>query len=375
MAGPFVSNGGGAAFGNPNVTRQGTMAGAQQATTSSAGQQYGNMSSNAGYGRGNAQLHMKMEQGRQAAAAAKPKPPPPKPAADNQPKETPKKGPKATGGFHQFPSDFVYQYCMMLRFAPYDRDTVFQDESKDHDLFIALPMPTNLGESFGVNVGKQSFGAFMGEIGKVINDTINNKKSGQDLSQSLSSAIANSIKETRESGNLTNLLASRLAGGLGETAAAGVDMMLGTTPNPNLAVNFQGVPLRTFGFSWRFAPRSEAESQELIDIIFKLKQRMLPGKEKFILTYPDHCEISVHSNQSALRELIKFKTSFLTDVKVNYAPSGVPSFFASTTMPTEIELSLTFQETKIFTREDFMNPPKIQTSAAGAPPAVQRGGR
>lgn len=366
----FATNQGGAAFGNPNITRQ--------AANSTLGRQNNLAGGHGGAGRGNGQIQLQAEEARLKAEAAKPKPPPPKPPEQNKPPEESKKAAKvgvnAEGGYHSYPLDFGFHYFMLLRFAAYDRNTVFEDASKDHDLFISLPVPANLGESFGVNVGKQSFGVFLGELGNVVNETLKGRESGQDLSRSLSNSVANSIKSAREGGTLSNVLANRLVGGLSETAAAGVDMMLGTTPNPNLAVNFQGVPLRTFGFSWRFAPRSVAESQELIDIIFKLKQRMLPGKAQYVLTYPDHCEISIHSNQS-LRDLIKFKTSFLTDVKLNYAPSGVPSFFAGTTMPTEVELSLTFQETKIFTREDFKNPPRLQKSPDGAPPASQRQGR
>jgi hypothetical protein len=360
MTTEYVSTAGGAAVGGyKKLTRQ--------AANSVSGKQNNLAGGGDSYRRGVGQAEV--VQARLAADAAKPKPPPPKPPEQNKPPEESKKAAKvgvnAEGGSHNFPLDFPFQYFMVLKFAAYDRNTVFEDASKDHDLFISLPVPANLGESFGINVGKQAFGVFLGEVGKVVNDTLQGRNNGQDLGKSFSTAVADSIKNARESGTISNVLANRLTGGFSETAAAGVDMILGTTPNPNLAVNFQGVPLRTFGFSWRFAPRSVAESQELIDIIFKLKQRMLPGKAQYVLTYPDHCEIAIHSWQSAgLRELIKFKTSFLTDIKVNYAPSGVPSFFAGTSMPTEMELSLTFQETKIFTREDFMKRPVLQKQPA-----------
>lgn len=360
----FETNQGGAAFGNPNITRQAANSALGRRNNLAGG-------TGAGQGRGDGRIQLAAEQARRNEASVQPRPQPPKPPEQNKPPEQSEKAAKisvsAEGGDHFFPLDFSFQYFMLLKFAAYDRNTVFEDASKDHDLFITLPVPTNLGESFGVNVGKQAFGVFLGELGKVVNETIKGKQAGQDLSASLNNAVADSIKKAREGGTLPSVLANRLVGGFSETAAAGVDMMLGVTPNPNLAVNFQGVPLRTFGFTWRFAPRSVAESQELINIIFKLKQRMLPGKAQFILTYPDHCEIEIHSHQTAgLRELIKFKTSFLTDVRVNYTPSGVPSFFAGTSMPTEMELTLTFQETKIFTREDFMKRPILQKPAAGA---------
>jgi len=52
-------------------------------------------------------------------------------------------------------------------------------------------------------------------------------------------------------------------------------------------------------------------------------------------------------------ELIKFKPALLRNVSVNYAPNGVPSFFAGTNLPTFIQIRLEFVETEYFTGEDF----------------------
>ena len=52
-------------------------------------------------------------------------------------------------------------------------------------------------------------------------------------------------------------------------------------------------------------------------------------------------------------ELIKYKPALLQDVRVNYAPNGIPSFFAGTNLPTFIQIGLTFVETTYFTANDF----------------------
>ena len=306
-----------------------------------------------------------------SVAAGKPPGKPPivgrkKPTAPKpQPAKTAKKpgtSSKADGGYHWFPRDSAgLGYHLVMGFAPYDRNTILENATKNHDLLIYLPIP-QLNESFGVKVGQQALGILYGTAAKAANRLMD----APDVGKEITNVVRDGIRALREDSSVHKAMASRIAGGLGETAGATVDMVLGTTPNPNLAVNFQGVPLRAYSFTWKLTPVDMQESQTLLDIIFKLKQRMLPEKETLTLKYPDQCQIEVWGRQRGLEQLVKFKPSFLTDVKVNYSPSGVPSFFAKTSMPTEIELTLSFQETQIFTREDFMKIPQLSTEKAKA---------
>jgi hypothetical protein len=57
-------------------------------------------------------------------------------------------------------------------------------------------------------------------------------------------------------------------------------------------------------------------------------------------------------------DLIKFKKCLIKSVSVNYAPAGLPSFFASqpgdtTKYPTMIQLELQMLETEIQTAKDY----------------------
>lgn len=334
------------AFGNPMLTRQGIRGGAVQVDNQTPAE-------TARLSRQNA-----------AAAASRPSPSAGNPTqaatkSENKPPIAPTKGPSADRGVHYYPPELRnFPYFLALAFGPYDRNVAFNDALVDHDLFVYLPVPANLTESFGTSYNKASLGPFGGEFAGAISTMANDIGSGKDLKKSITDALTNGVRRANNDSTLMPVFISQAVKG-SEALGTGVNMMFGLTPNPNLAVSFQGVPLRSYGFSWKLAPQSKEESQELIKMFTKLKQRMLPYKDGFALRYPDYVDVSIGGESSVLKDLIKFKTSVLTDMKVNYAPSGVPSFFAGTQVPTEMELSLSFQEVKVFTRSDFSNIPTI----------------
>lgn len=254
----------------------------------------------------------------------------------------------------QYPSEEqVYYIC--FKFAPYDRESALKDVQLSHEQIILLPMPAGLAEGFqSVYNNRLAFGEAGNMLMTMVNEGINAKQAGGTVRDIVSAAGGNfsdRVKRGIQDGSLARSLGSGVARGLGETAGAGFDMMAGTTPNPHLAVAYQSPALRTMSFSWKFAPETYTDSVTLIKIINAFKQRMLPGKQEFALTFPDLCDIQL--GPSILNDMIKFKTCVVTDMKVNYAPNGVPSFFRGSQTPTEIDLTITLQETKIFTREDF----------------------
>jgi hypothetical protein len=148
-------------------------------------------------------------------------------------------------------------------------------------------------------------------------------------------------------------LARRLAGGLSPEVGAAFDLATGTAPNPHMAVSFQGVALKKYQFSWRLSPNNEKESKILEEVIRNLQASGLPEKQgQFLLTFPD--VISVEMMPS---NLFIFKPMMMDNVSINYAPSGSPSFYKSSTnnsnrYPTELELSISLREIDIHTASD-----------------------
>ena len=249
-----------------------------------------------------------------------------------------------------YPKD-IGMYFMVLEFGPYKRDVVYENAKVVHTDTFFLPLPANLAESFGVSYNKANLGPFGGALASALSSGYSQMSSGRDVSSIILEKLKNGVNAAMNDPSFAPI-AIDAALRSSEQLRTAFSAATGLAPNPNPAIAMQGVPLRNYSFSWRFAPETKEESKELIRIITALKFLMLPQQGgAFALHYPNLCDVSLWP--SSINSLIKFKTTFLTDIKINYAPSGVPSFFAGTQIPTEVELGLSFQEIKIFLGDDF----------------------
>ena len=107
--------------------------------------------------------------------------------------------------------------------------------------------------------------------------------------------------------------------------------------------------LREHNFSWRLHPRNEEESLVVKRIISYLRKAMLPdtlGGYSFV--YPKMFKIEVFPSTEFS---YKFKTCMLESMEANYAPTS-PSFHTNKA-PSEVNLTLKFQELEYFTAKDF----------------------
>ena len=231
----------------------------------------------------------------------------------------------------QFP-DQLGQYYMVLDFQSYHRPSPQMEAIFKRFRTIVLPVPRDLKENFDINVGPKAQGAKGGlaDIGTDFLRGAGDKVQGQMFAL-LYSAATQKLEET---GDI-----------LGQT--------LGAVPNPHLQAIFEGVDLRTHTFQWTFAPRNPVESRNLKAIIKEIKKNSLPAYSTTgtaALQYPPMVEIKLMPWGD---ELVKFKKCLVKSVSINYAPSGLPSFFQGTRDPTMIQLELQFLETEIQTAKDY----------------------
>jgi len=115
---------------------------------------------------------------------------------------------------------------------------------------------------------------------------------------------------------------------------------------------FQGVGFRSHQFTYKFIARNQDESDVIKNIINTFKFFMLPsfaGGSSLAFNYPDEFEIKFAEEISPY--LYDIGTCVLKDVSVNYNGEGIPLFFENSGAPVSIELSLSFQETQIYTKE------------------------
>jgi hypothetical protein len=124
--------------------------------------------------------------------------------------------------------------------------------------------------------------------------------------------------------------------------------------NNSMVQQFSGVVPRSFTFQWKLYPANAAESAMIFKAIDFLKMYMHPelvDKYLNIIEYPGTFQrIDVRAPNGMI--LFPIFECVIQDVSVNYTGSGNPYFFNSGA-PVSIGLSVTLQEIKSLTREDF----------------------
>jgi hypothetical protein len=237
----------------------------------------------------------------------------------------------------QFP-DQMGHYYMSLDFQSYERPSPQMQAIFKRFRTIQLPIPRDLKENFDLDVSSKAQGGLAGGLADL----------GTDL-----------LRGAGESaGGEFAILYAALAQKFEGATADALGQSLGAVPNPHLQAIFSGVDLRTHTFQWTFAPRNPTESKNLKAIINEIKKNSLPAYSTTgtaALQYPPMVEIKLMPWGD---DLIKFKKCLIKSVSVNYAPAGLPSFFASqpgdtTKYPTMIQLELQMLETEIQTAKDY----------------------
>ena len=133
----------------------------------------------------------------------------------------------------------------------------------------------------------------------------------------------------------------------------------GVTTNPNTRVLFKSVALREFSFAFKFLATSAREAEEVKEIIKLFRTELYPstidipvaeGTSKISVGYrfPNKFQITVEYDGEEIATRIK--PCFLRDVSVTYNNTSM-SMHGDGNF-TEIEMSLSFQETRTLSRKD-----------------------
>lgn len=250
----------------------------------------------------------------------------------------------------RYPSDLPDNFQMIFHFGPYTNEVALRNWYVNHDLSIALPLPANLVDSTSLGYSTPNMGAIGGEFLGLLTKVAGSADWLQTLRSEVNQAMRNPGKLASDVGRV---IARRAIAGVSPTLGSALDLATGSTPNPHVAVSFTHVNLRTFTYTWKMSPNSADESAALEEIIRTINARILPAKDgsNFLLNFPNHCQILIQP--VAIEKLFSFKPCVVESLGVNYAPSGIPSVFAGTNLPTEIEMTMTFKEVQIRTAEDY----------------------
>jgi hypothetical protein len=119
-------------------------------------------------------------------------------------------------------------------------------------------------------------------------------------------------------------------------------------------VFFEGVDYRKFNFKYKFMPKNATEVDRIYGIIDKFKEHMHPELSAggYFYIYPSEFEIRYYYNNSENGYLNKITSCALTDMTVEYGGEQFASF--ANGAPVEINISLSFRELDIQTRENVI---------------------
>ena len=227
---------------------------------------------------------------------------------------------------------------------------------------ISLYMPPNIKQKYGANY-KNSETGLAGVLGAQLADSTSIDSMLQNFSDT---GTFNTLKDAfidtmglKIGAGITSLVG---AGDLEGVLRKGMQKAL----NPAVEAIFQSVDLREYSFSFRFTPRSENEVRTVDNIIKLFKFHMLPERVQDQevgrhLIFPSEFEVH-YMFQGVENTWYPFAAgSVLKSMDVDYGPGGETQHFrpiqtdmGSLPAPTEINMTLNFQETEIMTKEKIM---------------------
>lgn len=270
----------------------------------------------------------------------------------------------------RFPAD-LGPTCMVMSFQKYSYSGTQGRANKARTGVIVLPIPQNIEDAYGLNIGPRDLGATGAAALDVLQegggmnviqgmlDTAN--EAGRDVAGALSSLFGGSTAGASSVAQKTKYFARSAIDGLSPGVGMALDVVNGSTVNPHTSLAFDGVNLKEFNFTWNLAPKSAAESQTLVKIRNKIRSSILPGVEELagesnnslsraFLTYPD----LVHIYFMGLSEsdYIWFKPAMVKNFNVNFSPQG--NVILEGGKPGFVTMTMTIQEARIHTRDDYM---------------------
>lgn len=169
------------------------------------------------------------------------------------------------------------------------------------------------------------------------------------------SGVASVANPMSEQAAAVGLQFAALPGALGATD---LKSLIGASAkvalNPFKEVLFESIDFRTFQFRYRFFPKSLKESNEVFEIIKKFKFHMHPelSDDKLFFIYPSEFVIEYNFVNKQNTYFHKLKPCALESMDVTYG--GQDNFAAfKNGYPAEINLSLTFKELEILTKQSI----------------------
>jgi len=225
---------------------------------------------------------------------------------------------------------------------------------------IVLYMPPQLTTNYAAGYKSNEIGGELGEAAGRINAMMNRADAVGGVQAAKDALPGFAGQGARLMERALAKLSSQIVGG---DALGAYDKISNRAMNNFLETTFTGVDFRKFSYTWKFAPKNVDEVFQVEKIIKLFKFHMLPelpDDDKYGRYYvvPSEFDIFYMFRGDENTWMNKIQTSVLVNMEVNYSPNQYTTFRPiqgrNGAPPTEIDIKLDFQETKIITKADVM---------------------
>jgi len=141
-------------------------------------------------------------------------------------------------------------------------------------------------------------------------------------------------------------------GGVGQGVKTNTLMKQGLAVNPYTATTFTNTTIRSFGFTFKLVSESKEESltASVIENIFR-KYLYPKSAGAGTLEYPPTFDISFYNGEAINKFMPKILPAYLVNLTTTY--NSTTNAFHDDGQPVEIDIAMTFQETRPLTRGDL----------------------
>ena len=242
---------------------------------------------------------------------------------------------------------------------------------RDYMGTVKMPIPNQLETSNGVSWGEgraNAFeaAAFMGTFGGIRN-TISGESNVADLIKGIGTGATEVVKSlaSGEGGDANTLISAAAAKAALSKININVDQnqfitrSTGKAINPNLELLFAGPKLRSFQFSFNFAPQNPEDAKRARQIMRFFKEGMLPTRGKdsdLFLLSPNVFRLSFMNNGQRIKSLNSFKICALTNCAINFTPDGMYQAYddpSAISQPIRSIMTLGFTELSPILADDY----------------------
>ena len=261
--------------------------------------------------------------------------------------------PLVTSNFnYKYPTDIESSGMNFIRISAFKKDRSQPQGS------VSFYSPAGIGFSDGAGFSTFDLGPIGSQIVNALSapgETSANVKNAVDAGLSSLSNKDSGLGQMLAGKILASAAGAFLPGVSMEAARAGYEAKQGRAVNPNTITAFQNMTIRNFVFNFKLIAESPEESGTIRGIQDFFRMNMYPETKDdtgYILAYPSTFHIRFYLGDGSRNPWIpKIYQCYLTNMSTTFNPSSHLTHHDGA--PTEIDFSLTFQETKVLTANDI----------------------